>query len=44
MPFVDPYLIPGTRTLRNKLGITTADELARAEYSRRGRCPYHGQR
>ncbi|HEV7369735.1 hypothetical protein [Arenibaculum sp.] len=28
----DPYLIPDTFVLRNKLGITDADVLARAEY------------
>lgn len=27
----DPYLVPGTRVLRNKLGITDADALDRAE-------------
>lgn len=28
----DPYLIPGTNTLKNKLGITDSDVLAVAEY------------
>lgn len=30
--FVDPYLIPGSRVLRNLLDITNAGTLARAEY------------
>jgi len=28
----DPYLLPGTFTLRNRLGLTDPDELAQAEY------------
>lgn len=29
--FFDPYLIPGTEVLRNRVGATTASELAAAE-------------
>lgn len=28
---IDPYLIPGTKTLQNKLGITDPDKLATFE-------------
>lgn len=28
---IDPYLIPGTNVVRNRLGITSSDELSAAE-------------